>query len=301
MTQIQKTGKKAGLMKRVFSQESGRFLTSKVSSIGVGLAGGAAATSTLLGNGETFTQKLGDAIIGIPRGIANTIITYIHAPEYIRETNDALSYLREQGPNVANELARGGRYLEAGVSQSQRAISDLEKAADYLMPGGNQTFDPQNAFYSLRDGVGQLETAIHSINTGKAQLQETAGPTIDALKDLDLNPFFQALYNLADNVAPDEIAQTVAIGAGCLLAGVVTSQYIGGYWGRRGRPGILARTIQKSGLKRYKDYFTKHPEKIAGERALEIIKENLVQNPSELEKLAERAGYRIVKREGRED
>ena len=44
-------GKKAGLMKRIFSRESGRFLTSKALSISAGLAGGAAATSTLLGNG----------------------------------------------------------------------------------------------------------------------------------------------------------------------------------------------------------------------------------------------------------
>lgn len=285
--------KQKALTKRLFSRHAGRWLTAHSLSAGSGLAGGAGATGVFLGGGETLLQKVGDAILAIPKGVANTIQHYLHAPEYARKASTALDYLKEQGPNVAEELSRGGRYIEAGLNQAQRATADLNQASDYISPGGELPFDPQNAFYSLRDGLNQLETAASSIATGKDQLQDTAGPAIDALKDVDLNPVLQALYNLADNVAPDEIIQTLGIAAGCVATAYIASQYLGGYWGRRGRPNFVSRFIQRKGLKRYKEYFTEHPEEIAGEEAVEIMKANLLQNPGELEKLVGRAGMRI--------
>jgi len=283
--------------KKFLDKKSRRMPAAIALSIGSNLAGGASATGTFLGNGETLIQKISDAVTAIPKGIKNTIEHYINAPEYARKTSAALDYLKEQGPDVAEELARGGRYIEGGMNQAQRAVRDLEQASDYISPGGDLPFDPQNALYSLRDGINQLETAALSIDTGKDQLQNTAGPAIEALKDVDLNPILQALYNLADNVAPDEFWQTLGIATGCVTTAYLASQYLGGYWGRRGRPGIVARFVQRKGLSKYRDYFTKNPEEIAGKEAVEIIKNNLIKNPSELEKLAKKAGYEIRKNE----
>lgn len=266
-----------------------RIPTSVALGWGSGIAGGAGAGGVLLGKGETFMQKVGDAVTAVPKGFVNLVKHYMNAPEYARQTNDALEYLKERGPEVASELNRSSVLLQNGARQAGRATDLLREGQDYLTPGGEKGFDLQNAYYAFKDGINQLESAVTSINAGKDQAQETAGPAIEALQNVDLNPVLQALHNLADNVSGDEIGQTIAIGASSVLAGYLGSQYLRGYWGRRGRPGIVSRAVQRSGLKRFRDYFVKDPEKIAGPIAVEIMGDYLVQNPQKLEELAERA------------
>jgi hypothetical protein len=281
---------------RAFEKPSKRVPASVGASIGLNIAGGAGAGGVLLGKGETILQKIGDAVTAIPRGVANMVDHYIHAPEYARKTNAALEYLKEQGPQVAEELGQAGRHIQVGVNQAGRAMNDFSIAKDQLLPGG-QEFDPSSAYQTLKDGINTLEAAVENVNAGGAQAQETAGPAIEALQDVDLNPVMNALHNLADNVAPDEIAQTIAIGAGSVLAGYAASQYVRGYWGRRGRPGILARAVQRAGLRKYSNYFTKNPEQIAGPKAVEIFEDSLVKRPRDLEALASRAGYDLTPKE----
>jgi len=273
-----------------------RFTTSVLGSGGLNFVGGAGAAGVLLGRGETLAGKIGDAMISIPRAIVNTINYYIHAPEYTKQADAALTYLREQGPEVAGELGRSGRYLEAGVRQADRGMSLLKDAQDYLVPGGERGFDPQNSYYSLKDGIQQLGDAIESIEIGKDQAIETAGPVIDTLKQVDINPILEALHNLADNVAPDEIWYTLGVAAASLGTAYLASQYVRGFWGRRGRPGMVARFIQKRGIKKFRDYYIQHPEKIAGDEAINVIGEHFAKNPKRLEELAAKAGYEISKR-----
>ena len=94
------------------------------------------------------------------------------------------------------------------------------------------------------------------------------------------------------SICVDEIFQTLGIAAACVLTGYGASQYLRGYWGRRGRPGILSRAVQRAGIKRFRGYYTRHPEKIAGKDAVKIYDEHLVQNPEKLEELARKAGLK---------
>ena len=274
-----------------------RFTGSVAGSVGIGLAAGTSAGGVLFGKGELFVEKVGDATIAIPKGVVSAVKHYMHAPEYVEQASNALDYLREEGPRVVSELGRAGRYIEGGTRQLQRATTDLNEARDYITPGGDLGFDPQQAIYSARDGLRTLETAVESLNEGKSQIQETIEPAMEVLKDVDLNPIIQIGQNFLDNMAPDEISQTIGIGAAALTAGYLGTQYVRSYWGRRGRPGIISRWIQRKGIKEFSDHYEEHPEQIAGQEAVDVFETHLVRNPDKLENLAREAGYKMVPKE----
>ena len=279
----------AGVFGRFFERPKRRWPASVGASIFASGAGLAGASGVFLGSGETLVQKAGNAVMAIPNMLSN-LRHYLHLPEYIKKANLTAEYLREQGPAIADSLSYVGRKLEAGASLAQKGLVELSEGFDNIMPGGN--FDPIEGYNLLKSASNSLKVAKESIKDGGEQLQETAQPVVDALKEVDLNPVMNSLYNLADNVAPDEIVQTLGIAAACVLTGYASSQYIRGYWGRRGRPGIVSRFIQKRGLRRFKDYYARHPDKIAGEGGLEAFKQHLIQNPEKLEELVKRAGMK---------
>ncbi|MBS3086434.1 hypothetical protein J4422_01920 [Candidatus Pacearchaeota archaeon] len=259
-------------------------------SISIKLAGGAGIAGVFVGNGETLVQKLGDAVTAIPKGIVSSIDHYIHAPEYARKTDAAFQYLRERGPEVAEELGRSGRLLQAGATEVKRGWEIFREARDYLWPGGDKPFDPISAYHSLGDGVRTMEAAATNINAGKDQFTETAGPAIEALKQVDMNPFFEALHNFADNLATDEIGYTLGVAAASLVTASAMAMYLGSYWGRRGRPGYFARRIQRRGIKDFQNRYIEHPEEIAGPEGIQAYEGHLLRNPEKLEALVERAG-----------
>ena len=280
---------------RAFYGPVKRFVGSVGLGVGAGIAGSAGAAGALFGNGETLSEKLMDAGTAVPKGIVNTFTHWMNAPEYAENASNVLRYAREQGPEAVEELGSAGGLFQAGVNQWERGVRDLIDSQDYLLPGGNLPFDVQNAYYSARDGKNTLETSMGTLETAKDRAENVLQPAIDALQNVDVNPVVEALYNFADNMAPDEISQTVGIAAGSLAAAYLANQYIRGFWGRRGNPGWIKEWIQRRGIKRFRDYFVDNPEKIAGPEAVEVVKDYLAKNPDALAEVTSRAGYGLTK------
>src|SRR3989344_3880945 len=276
----------ANAVDRLLERPSRRLPVSVTSSVLANLAGGASAAGVFFGKGETFWQKSWDGLAAVPNMFLN-LRYYLHLPEYIGKANATSEYLREHGPQLADSLGYAGRKLEAGTRLAQKGFTALSDGLDYMVPGGD-FFNPIKGYGLLKSASDTLSTARESIEQGGEQLQETAGPVIEALKQVDLNPIFDALHNLADNVYVDEIGYTLGLAAICAVYCYASSQYIRGYWVRRGRPGILSRAVQRAGIKRFKKYYARHPEKMVGGVGVDVYNQHLIQNPDKLEELVRR-------------
>ena len=281
---------------RFFEKKGKRKAASITGSVLANLVSGASANGAFFGNGETLVQKVGDAVMAIPNMFYGWR-HYAHLPEYVRKANATTEYLKEHGQELADSIGYAGRNLEAGTRLTQRGLDELGRGMDYMIPGG-QGFHPIDGLGLLRKSASTLEQATDSINEGANQLQETTAPVVEALKQVDLNPVMSALHNLADNVSPDEIAQTLGIAAVCLTAGYMTSKYVLAYWGRRGGHGWLGKRIRKRALKTYEDFYLRNPEEIAEKEGLELYRKYMALHPEEIEKVVHKMRIKELKENG---
>jgi hypothetical protein len=66
-----------------------------------------------------------------------------------------------------------------------------------------------------------------------------------------------------DNFASDEIADTLLVmGAAVALAYAVATGV--GFWARRGRPGLIARALQRWGARSFRDWYVDNAEYALG-------------------------------------
>src|SRR3989338_4060793 len=158
-----------------------------------------------------------------PFKIVGKYVGKVHNSKAVKAVDRFLEKPRRRRPvaiaaSISIKLAGGagiaGVFVGNGATEVKRGWVIFREARDYLWPGGDKPFDPISAYHSLGDGVRTMEAAATNINAGKDQFTETAGPAIEALKQVAMNPFFEALHNFADNLATDEIGYTLGVAAG---------------------------------------------------------------------------------------
>lgn len=88
---------------------------------------------------------------------------------------------------------------------------------------------------------------------------------------------YGGLLLVMDNFASDEIAATV----GVMVAAILVAYALGtgiGFWARRGRPRLIARTLQRWGARRFSDWYVRHLEVALGKPVVAVARERLIRD-----------------------
>ena len=244
----------------------------------------AAALSVALSDAETVRGKGFDALNAIP----NLVERYRQAKyvvEHRKQVQAALDYAHEHAPDP--------RQLETAVQKSSETLdrirttySEVTQAKDAFV-----SIRPTNILERLPRVKEHVETAwaakpsLDSIE----HLSERAQNVETFLKQLGLeDPYVRSAYadllTVMDNFASDEIVATLAVMGAAFALGYILGM-AAGYWGRRGRPGFIAGTLQRWGTRHFKDWYVQNLEYAMSwplyAVARERIQRDIVADPQE--------------------
>lgn len=240
-------------------RELGRRVFFLLLEIALKAYGAAGAVSVALSDAETVRGKGYDALNAVP----NLMERYDQAKyvvEHREQARAAVDYAHDHAPDP--------QQLETAVQQSAATLDGIRTTIDEVRRAREAFVDirPTNFLESVPRVYGHIQSAwvakpsVDSIE----QLTARAQNAEDFLNQLGLqDPFVRELYadalRVTDNFASDEIAATLAVMGAVFALGYVLGM-AAGYWGRRGRPGFIAATLQRWGTRHFKDWYVHNLE-----------------------------------------
>lgn len=151
--------------------------------------------------------------------------------------------------------------LEEAADESSETLRKIGTAYDEVGRARDAldlSWDPRAVAAGATRALGHVRVAIRqrpdvdSLRELGARAEQL-GPVVDQARVLTGNHYEDLLY-LADNFSDDEVVGTLAVMAAVLGLAFVLSQAVG-FWARRGRPGLLARTLQGWGARRFRHWY----------------------------------------------
>lgn len=256
--------------------EPGRRVVGWLAEVGFKAYGAAAAASVALSDAETVGGKSHDAVAA-----ASHLMDRYRAAKYVsdnrEEIRDALDYLRDHTPPQAE--------LEQTVDRSSETLDDLETMFAELEAAEAAWEDI--GVSNVLDKAGQIGDHLSSAwdakpdddsMRGLAAAAEQASPYVDQVREL-IPVYYGTLLAPVDNFARDEIVGTLGVMAAAFTIAFAIGQAFA-FWARRGRPGVIARTLQRWGARRYGDWYASDPERTLGRplyaAAVEGVRRDLV-------------------------
>ena len=263
-------------------RELGRRVVAFLLEFGLKAYAAAAAVSVALSDAETVRGKGYDAVNAIP----NLVERYRQAKyvvEHREQVQAALNYAHEHAPDP-QQLGTAVQKSSETLDRIRTTYSEVTQAKDAFV-----SIRPTNFLERLPRVKEHVETAwaakpsLDSIE----HLAERAQNVETFLKQLGLeDPYVRSAYadvlRVVDNFASDEIVATLAVMGAAFALGYVLGM-AAGYWGRRGRPGFVAGTLQRWGARHFKDWYVQNPEYALGwplyRVARERIQRDIVADP----------------------
>lgn len=249
--------------------EVGRLLVGSVLELGIKAYGAGAAVAVALSDAETVGGKGQDALAAVP-----SLMERYRAAKYVvdhrQEIQTALDYLN------ANTLPQAE--LEETLARTSVTLRDIETTNDQVT-AAKQAVDeatdvdidvnPFDGFDGIdgfditkaREAFGHVRSAweakpdLQSISD-LADTAEQVSPYVDQVEVL-VPVYYGNVLNVADNFASDEIAATLGVMALALGVAFVLGTAVG-FWVRRGRPGLIARTLQRWGARTFRRWYVRN-------------------------------------------
>lgn len=265
-------------------EEIGRRVVASVVEFGVKAYGVAAAVSVALSDAETVGGKAYDAVNAVP----NLMERYDQAKyvvDHQEEYRAALDYVHDHGPDP--------RQLETAVQKSTQTLESLTTTySEVTLAWGTFTsIRPNNVLERLpraKEHFDKAWAAKPDVDSIQRLADEADGVALFLrqldLLDIDFRGLYADLLSVMDNFASDEIAATLGVmGAAFALAWCLGMAV--GFWGRRGRPGLIAGILQRRGTHHFRDWYVGNLEYAMGRPlyvvARERIQSDIVANPDE--------------------
>jgi hypothetical protein len=142
------------------------------------------------------------------------------------------------------------------------------------LPQAKEHFDRAWAAKPNLDSIGRLADQVQEVTPFLRQL--------NAL-DIDFPRLYGNLLSVLDNFASDEIGATL----GVMAAALAVTYALGtgaGFWGRRGRPGFVAATLQRLGARLFRGWYIRNLEYALGRNfyavARDRIQRDIVADPA---------------------
>jgi hypothetical protein len=262
--------------------ELGRRVAGSVLELVIRAYGAAAVVSVALSDAESVRGKGYDAVNAVP----NLLERYREARyvvEHREEIRSTLQYVHDNAPPPDQ--------LEAAAQQSSetlgRITTSYDEAARALEDLGS--IRPTNVVQKLPQVKDHLEQAwstrpdLDSIRHLADQAREVT-PYLRRLDSLDLDwaRAYGNLLSVLDNFAADEVVGTLGVMAVTAVLAYVLAQATG-FWTRRGRPGLVAGTLQRLGARLFRSWYVRNLEYAVGPSfyavARERIQRDLVADP----------------------
>ena len=257
--------------------EIGRLTAGSLLEVGIKAYGAGAAVSVALSDAETLAGKRDDALAAVP----NLIERYRDAQyivEHRAEIQTSVDYVNQHAPDAEEVQAAAAESAET-LDGIERTYSEIVLAKE-AFPGLNPLdWDPREAAghvseaWSARPDLGSIGEL--------AEVADQVSPFVEEVEVL-LPVFYGGLLALMDNFASDEIATTILVmGAAFGLAFALGTGV--GFWTRRGRPGLIARALQRWGARVYRGWYVRNLEHALGRplyaAARERIQDDIVADP----------------------
>ncbi len=270
--------------------EVGRRVSGFVFEVGVKAYGAAAALSVALSDAETAGGKAKDAVAAVP----NLMDRYRDAKyvvEHREEIQTSLDYMQQNAPDAEQ--------LEATAAKSVDTLEGISQTWDETAAAWD-AMSTWRIWRGIPDSFGHLRAAwdakpdFDSIRQ-LADVTEDVAPFVEYGKVL-VPKLYDLLLLVVDNFARDEIVSTVGVMLAALFIAYVAGTWIG-FWARRGRPRLIARTLQRLGARRYSKWYAANSEVALGEPVVAASRESLIRDiVDDPENTLDPAAYEVLQR-----
>ncbi|WKN46566.1 hypothetical protein [Nocardioides sp. Arc9.136] len=226
--------------------ETGRLVAGSVLELGIKAYGAGASVAVALSDAETVGGKGQDAVAAVP-SLAERYRSAEYVVEHREEIQVALDHVNEQTPPQAE--------LEEALENSSATLDGIETTYDEVLEARDALpWDPADAWGHVRE-AWDVKPDLGSI-ADLAAAAEQVGPYVDQVEVLT-PVYYGGLLAVVDNFASDEVAGTLGVMAMAFGTAFVLGQAVG-FWTRRGRPGIVARTLQRWGARTFRGWYVQH-------------------------------------------
>jgi hypothetical protein len=175
--------------------------------------------------------------------------------DHREQVQAALDYANQHAPDAqqldaavqkSSQTLEGIRTTYREVTQAWETVAGI-RPTNFLerLPRAKEHFDNAWAAKPDLDSIDQLADEAQKVETLLTQLN---------LQDPYVRGLYDSLLSVVDNFASDEIVATFAVMAAAFTI-AYTLGMAAGYWGRRGRPGFIAATLQRWGTRHFSHWY----------------------------------------------
>lgn len=233
--------------------ELGRLLVGSLVEMGIKAYGAGAAASVALSDAETVGGKASDAIRAVPN-----LSEKYHEAKYVVDHREqiqaAITYLNEH-TLPEEELRRTAVESLETLDGINATYAEVGRGIEALKVDGFDDFPDVGGAYGHLQNAWDAKPDLDSINR-LADVADQIGPFVDQA-DVLVPVYYGGPLALMDNFASDEIVGTLAVMAAALGLAFVLGQAVG-FWVRRGRPGLLARLLQRWGARTFRPWYVRN-------------------------------------------
>lgn len=260
-------------------REIGRRVVGFVGELGIKAYGAAAAVSVALSDAETVGGKCDDALAAVP----NLMERYRDAKyvvDHREEIEAAVDYVHQHAPDREQ--------LDEAAERSSETLLDIETTYGEVIEAREALADisVSNVVEKVPEAFGHVRRAweakpdLDSIGH-LADMAEQVSPFVRQVEVL-IPALYGGLLTVMDNFASDEIAATLGVMAASFVLAFALGTGVG-FWARRGRPGLIARTLQRGGAILYRGWYIRNLEHALSRplyaAARERIQSDIVADP----------------------
>lgn len=243
-------------------REFGRRVVGVVAGVVIAAYGAGAAMSVAVSDEDTVAGKGGDALAAVSV-LKDRYEAAKYVAEHRQEIQAALDYVDENTP-PQDELEAAAATSSQTLSKISTTFKEVGKARDAV--GDIRCCDPRKVPGQLARASGHAKKAFDERPSAESLRElsdraKQAAPLVEQVRVLSGDYLEDVLY-AADNFSSDELPGTLGVMAAALGLTFVLAQAVG-FWARRGRPGLLARTLQGWGARRFRDWYVDTPEALS--------------------------------------
>lgn len=226
--------------------EVGRLLLGSVVEVAIKAYGAGAAVSVALSDAETVGGKARDAVAAVP-SLAEEYRSASYVVEHREEIRSAIDHLREHTPPQEELVASAEEATETlrGIETTYGEVVEAKDAVVSFPPRPDEALGHAQAALDARPDLDSIRRL--------ADVAEQVGPLMDQV-DVLAPVYYGGVLAVTDNLASDEVVGTVGVMAVSLVLAVVLGQ-AAGFWVRRGRPGLVARVLQRWGARAFRGWY----------------------------------------------
>jgi hypothetical protein len=263
-------------------REIGRRVVGVVGAVVITAYGAGAAVSVAVSDEETVVGKSGDGLAAVSV-LKDRYEAAKYVAEHRQQIQDALDYVDQNTP-PQEDLERAAAQTSETLSSIGKTFAEVRQAREALgdIHGPRSLVREAPEVYKNVREAFDARPSLDSLDELGARAEQAA-PYVEQARVLS-GDYLEDVLHAVDNFSSDEIVGTIGLMAAALGMAFVLAHAIG-FWARRGRPGLLARTLQRWGAHRFRGWYVDHlphalsPPVYAAAR--ERLQRDIVADPQE--------------------